>query len=451
MPDGPLRGVQIAIPGDGAASDCARALLTCLGAEVTGDGDDLGLAAADDLTDWAASGAMALTGHADGPPCTVDAAPASLLRAALAITARHANGAALPGMDLLGERSAAAGLHRNAPWSPGGSFRALRGQDGWVGMSLARDSDVDLLPALISADIRDPWADVERWVCTRPVDEVEQRATLLGLPATRIPESANSGRAPVIARRGGRRRARRSVIVDLTSLWAGPLCARLLGHAGARVIKVESAARLDGARRGPSAFFDLLHSGHESVMLDFATDDGRAALHALVDAADLVLESSRPRALAQLGLDADRVVARGISWLSITAYGRAEPNAMRVGFGDDVAAAGGLVCWERGTPIPVGDAIADPLAGAVAAAAASTALAGPDAFLIDVSMRDVAALAARVSPDVGTAQVRQTPGGWEVERGARLVRVADPHIRPAPSPAAPPGVHTAAVLSEFAR
>ena len=39
------------------------------------------------------------------------------------------------------------------------------------------------------------------------------------------------------------------LVVDLSALWAGPLCAHLLGLAGARVVKVESLGRPDGARR----------------------------------------------------------------------------------------------------------------------------------------------------------------------------------------------------------
>jgi hypothetical protein len=46
-----------------------------------------------------------------------------------------------------------------------------------------------------------------------------------------------------------------------SSLWAGPLCTNLLGLGGARVIKVESTTRPDGARSGPPAFFELLHHG----------------------------------------------------------------------------------------------------------------------------------------------------------------------------------------------
>ena len=49
--------------------------------------------------------------------------------------------------------------------------------------------------------------------------------------------------------------------IDAGGLFSrGPLCAHLLGTAGARVVKVETADRLDGARRGEPAFYDLLNA-----------------------------------------------------------------------------------------------------------------------------------------------------------------------------------------------
>ncbi|WRZ90036.1 CoA transferase [Streptomyces sp. NBC_01007] len=59
-------------------------------------------------------------------------------------------------------------------------------------------------------------------------------------------------------------------MVDLSALWAGPLCAHLLGLTGARITKVESAARPDGARRGSAEFYRLLHQGHECRVLGAA-------------------------------------------------------------------------------------------------------------------------------------------------------------------------------------
>jgi crotonobetainyl-CoA:carnitine CoA-transferase CaiB-like acyl-CoA transferase len=160
-------------------------------------------------------------------------------------------------------------------------------------------------------------------------------------------------------------------------------------------MKIESRSRPDAARFGAREFFDVLHEGHESVLLDFEAD--RELLHRLVGAADVVLESSRPRALRQLGIDADAEVERGAVWMSITAYGRGVDDEMRVGFGDDVAAGAGLVAWDDGEPLPAGDALADPLTGVTSAAAVVAALTEQQGCLLDVSMHDIASAARALS------------------------------------------------------
>ena len=121
------------------------------------------------------------------------------------------------------------------------------------------------------------------------------------------------------------------VVVDLSSLWAGPLCTRLLRDAGATVIKVESRVRPDGARLGPPAFFDLLNAGKEELVLDFAAQADE--LRDLIVRADVVVEGSRPRALAQFGISAEDFLERHDGprvWVSLTGYDRADP---RVAFG----------------------------------------------------------------------------------------------------------------------
>ena len=90
----------------------------------------------------------------------------------------------------------------------------------------------------------------------------------------------------------------------------------------------------------------------------------------MVQAADVLITSARPRAFAGLGLD-PRAVSRpipGLTWVAITGYGWTGEAAARVSFGDDAAAAGGLVRWTAGgQPRFMGDALADPVTGLAAA------------------------------------------------------------------------------------
>jgi hypothetical protein len=340
-----------------------------------------------------------------------------------AASARLGDAVVLDAPALLGERAAISGFTRQGDRSCGGGTRLVRAADGWVAASLARADDVAGVPAWLEVD--DVWADEVWKVVTeeslgRSVVTLVERARLLGLPVAPLPTQplrptmGPFGDYPVAAHTVGDADRVASlhdlVVADLSSLWAGPLCTNVLRLAGARVVKVESTRRPDGARAGPPAFFDLLNAGKKNVALDFATREGRAALRQLLAAAEVVVEASRPRALRQLGVERDELMAAiggPRVWLSITGYGRTGPDADAVAFGDDAAVAGGLVVWDEEGPCFCADAIADPAAGLVAAAATLAALATEQRWTLDVAMCDVAARLA-------TGPVPKVPADLEV-------------------------------------
>jgi len=415
---------------------------------------------------------MALTGAARGTPRLAPGPVA--LRAARAVARLAALAgseplAALDGAALLGERARVLGLRRRGAVSPGGSCRLLATRDGWLALSLARPEDVELLPAWLEAESApepggDPWAYAAPRMAERSAGVLSERARLLGLPAAPALPPGPAPLSPVpVAARGEprpRRAAERPRVVDLSSLWAGPLCTHLLGLAGARVVKVESARRPDGARRGPPRLFDLWNAGKRSVALDLASPEGRAALARLLETADIVVEASRPRALRQLGIDAEVLVGRipGLVWVSITGHGRAGADAARVAFGDDAACAAGLAA-ATGTPkapLFCGDAIADPLAGIHAALSAWEAWRDGGGVLLDVSLARAAAWSAfgrepgeEGDPDPREGvRVRRRAGGYEVVAGGERAPVAPPRARSPRGRARPLGADTAEVLGE---
>jgi hypothetical protein len=336
-----------------------------------------------DIEAWAASGCMALTGRPDaaplGPP---DGFVARTQRLGDSIAAR--SGVEMDALAVLAERAAIAGFTRGGDRSCGGSTRLLRAGDSWVAVSLARAEDTDAVPAWLDVDRSgDAWDLVEREVAAGDIATLVERGRLLGLPV------AGLGREtpPVIDKtvdRGRPTPVSDILVVDLSSLWAGPLCGRVLALAGAQVVKVESVARPDGTRRGPAAFFELLNQRKEHVTFDFHDATEMAALRTLIAQADVVIESSRPRALQQLGVHRnDNQV-----WLSITGYGR---DSVGVAFGDDAAVGGGLVVWDELGPCFCVDAVADPLTGLVAADLGLAALERGARGLIDVPLAGVAA------------------------------------------------------------
>jgi crotonobetainyl-CoA:carnitine CoA-transferase CaiB-like acyl-CoA transferase len=168
----------------------------------------------------------------------------------------------------------------------------------------------------------------------------------------------------------------------------------------------------------------------------------------------VVIEASRPRALAQLGVDAEAVVAArpGVTWVGITGHGRWGAGADRVAFGDDAAVAAGLVARDAaGEPVFCGDAIADPITGLYAAVGALASVAAGGGHLLDVGMAGAARFAAG-TPAEPAAAVPAEPGTWVVpaRAGSPRVPVARPAAPPAPPvPARPLGADTAAVLAEL--
>jgi crotonobetainyl-CoA:carnitine CoA-transferase CaiB-like acyl-CoA transferase len=157
--------------------------------------------------------------------------------------------------------------------------------------------------------------------------------------------------------------------------------------------------------RKEKAFYALLNQGKASVVLDFADAPDRRALLALIAESDIVIEAARPRALAQLGIDAAALVrdTKGLVWLTITGHGARGDSADWVGFGDDCSVAGGLSAALRaasGGSGFVGDAIADPLTGITAA------LVAWDAWMRRRGGRFGVALSQVVAHDLAQARER---------------------------------------------
>jgi hypothetical protein len=328
----------------------------------------------------------------------------------------------LPGVAELGHRiaeaSAAVGARVSWDWTAvpaqrgriprgrttaGGAGRLLPTSDGWAAVQLARDDDHDLLDAWfalagvrwragIEVDPADPWPAVARGVSLACGADLAEAAGLVGLAVGVLGERAPDGHGGVLVALGGHRPTRRRLrVLDLSALWAGPLCGAILAAAGAEVTKVEAVDRPDGARVGDPDLFAALNGRKAHRTLDLRTAAGRADLTDLVRGVDVVVEASRPRALAALGLVAEHLVTGDDGpavWVSITGHGRRSP---RIAYGDDAAVAGGLVHRDHDGPRFRGDALADPLSGLAAAAAALELLADGDGGLVEVSMAAVAA------------------------------------------------------------
>jgi len=295
----------------------------------------------------------------------------------------------IDGPALLGERAAIAGLTRQGSRSVGGYAQLVETIDKPICINFARPDDLLLIPAWLQEEI-DPNNRKELFsvLGKSESEQLMKQADLLGIPLGVPDTEEHKQPAQLTEGKTSNKRTAETLVIEFGSLWASPLCGDLLRRSGCRVIKIESLARPDGARRGPTGFFDLLNGGKESLALDFSDDRSLEFLRKIVKEADVIVEGSRPRALRQLGIDAELEVEAGKVWVSITGYGRNGPRSKGVAFGDDAAISGGLFLKD---PLSfIADAVADPSAGLLAATLALSALKSGKGWLIDIPLSAVA-------------------------------------------------------------
>ncbi len=379
----------------GVAAEYAGVLLDSLQAEFSRVGGAIGLTPEQA---WRDSGLAVISGFPDaaGRSCPAPLASCAdgVMLALNALVAQH-----LPwvGRRLLGMRRLSHALKPGGRISANGSCRLLATANGDIAVNLARHEDWELLPAWLECETVESWDALSWQLMVRERDELVERARWLGMavaPSEPV-QPRDWAQVEHLTPQPHRSRARFKVI-DLSALWAGPLCSFLLASCGAEVVRVENPHRPDGARLGPTNFFNALNASKTTRELDLATPAGRDALLAMIAEADVVIEGSRPRALRHLGIDAKALVAQhpGLCWLSITGYGRDEPQGEWVAFGDDAAVAAGLSELMRthyGQAMFCGDAIADPLTGMHAALLVMAARHGGYGGLFSLALRDVTA------------------------------------------------------------
>lgn len=339
----------------------------------------------------------------------------------------------LDGATLLGERAMLASMTIPGRISAGGGCRLYEAVGDTLALNLSRAADRELLPALFSSDRlnADEHQSIAAHVATSNATSLVARGRSMGLAIAAEHEAlpATHDCAELITTSPTIPPTRRPLVVDLSSLWAGPLAAHLLWLAGAEVVKVESRTRPDAMRDGDTRFYSLLNQGKASVVLDFSAVRDRQALCAIITAADIVIEAARPRALAQLGIDATQLALNtpGRVWITITGHGAEGDAAHWVGFGDDCGVAGGLSAALRaatGRTGFVGDAIADPLTGIFAALAAWNSWTAGRGGRYGLAMSHVVARCLAKAQEDGATALNECLVAWGNSAGKPFPAVA---------------------------
>jgi crotonobetainyl-CoA:carnitine CoA-transferase CaiB-like acyl-CoA transferase len=135
-------------------------------------------------------------------------------------------------------------------------------------------------------------------------------------------------------------------VLDLATLFAGPMAAMLLGDFGAEVVKVEHPAKPDPSRgHGPGGlWWKMLGRNKRAMTLNLSTAEGQDLLLALVRDADVVIENFRPGTLERWNLSYDRLREANprLVLARVTGFGQFGPYAKRPGFGTLAEAMSGF-------------------------------------------------------------------------------------------------------------
>ncbi len=182
-------------------------------------------------------------------------------------------------------------------------------------------------------------------------------------------------------------------ILDLSRIWAGPYCTKLMADLGAEVVKLESLSVYDSHRgpvspaRGIAAYpdgepgeepwnrngwFNCLHLSKYGITLELTNDAGRRVFEQLVSISDVLIENFRQGSLERLGYDyaALRRCRPDLIYVSMPAFGNTGPWKSYLGYGigqEQLSGMAHLTGYPGDGPMKSGINHGDPITGSHAA------------------------------------------------------------------------------------
>ena len=209
-------------------------------------------------------------------------------------------------------------------------------------------------------------------------------------------------------------------ILDLSRIWAGPYCTKLLADMGAEVIKMESL-RVYDSHRGPvspapgiaaypdsdpgeepwnrNGWFNCLHMSKYGITLELTEEPGRRVFEQLVSISDVLVENFRQGSLARLGYTYEtlRQLRPDLIYASMPAFGNSGPWQSYVAYGigqEQLSGMAHMTGYANDGPMKSGINHGDPITGSHAAGVLLAALryrrrTGKGMF-VDVSQQESA-------------------------------------------------------------
>ena len=188
-------------------------------------------------------------------------------------------------------------------------------------------------------------------------------------------------------------------VLDISTVLAGPNCARYLADFGADVIKVERPDTGDSLRGmawrdprdGSGLWWKLVNRNKRNIALDLKDTDDRELFLRLLDDASVLVENFRPGTLERLDLHPDALIARNpkLVIVRVSGFGQDGPYAKRPGFASIAESMAGLAAVSGepdGPPLLPAIALTDEVTGITAAFAAMVALHSGVGQVVDVNL-----------------------------------------------------------------
>ncbi|NMM78225.1 CoA transferase [Acidovorax sp. SRB_14] len=175
-------------------------------------------------------------------------------------------------------------------------------------------------------------------------------------------------------------------VLDLSRVFAGPLCGMVLADFGAEVVKVEHPGRGDDTRdwgmrigKTETTYYNSMNRNKRSITVDLQTPEGARLIHDLLPQFDVVVQNFKTGGAEKLGLGYEQLKAikPDLIYCSVAGYDSSGPEAQRPGYDLVIQGETGLMALngEANTPpLKFGVAVVDLMTGMYAAQAVLAAL-----------------------------------------------------------------------------
>lgn len=175
-------------------------------------------------------------------------------------------------------------------------------------------------------------------------------------------------------------------VLDLSRVFAGPLCGQVLADFGAEVIKVEHPSRGDDTRdwgmrigKTETTYFNSMNRNKRSITLDLQSKEGVRIVYDLLSQFDVVIHNFKTGGAEKLGLGYEQLkaVKPDLIYCAVSGYDTSGPEATRPGYDLVIQGESGLMALngEANTPpLKFGVAVVDLMTGMYAAQAVLAAL-----------------------------------------------------------------------------